>query len=117
MIAPQMFAKLFTSDAALIEAVRHNLRIYMGATGLFGLQIACQQTFVSMGDAKTSLFLALLRKVFLLIPLIFILPVFLQNKVDAVLLAEPISDFIAVSVTTTLSVRAMRRYMRAELRA
>lgn len=117
MIAPQMFAKLFTSDAALIEAVRHNLRIYMGATGLFGLQIACQQTFVSMGDAKTSLFLALLRKVFLLIPLIFILPVFLQNKVDAVLLAEPISDFIAVSVTTTLSVHAMRRYMRAELRA
>ena len=117
MIAPQMFAKLFTSDAALIEAVRHNLRIYMGATGLFGLQIACQQTFVSMGDAKTSLFLALLRKVFLLIPLIFILPVFLQNKVDAVLLAEPISDFVAVSVTTTLSVRAMRRYMRAELRA
>jgi len=114
MIAPQMFARLFTSDAALIDAVRHNLRIYMGATGLFGLQIACQQTFVSMGDARTSLFLALLRKVFLLIPLIFILPLFLPNKVDAVLLAEPISDFIAVCVTTTLSVRAMRRYMRAE---
>lgn len=114
MIAPQMFARLFTSDAALIEAVRHNLRIYMGATGLFGLQFACQQTFVAMGDAKTSLFLALLRKVFLLIPLIFILPLFLPNKVDAVLWAEPISDLIAVTVTTTLSLRAMRRYMRED---
>ncbi len=114
MIAPQLFAQLFTSDAALVEAVRHNLRIYMGATGLFGLQIACQQTFVSTGDAKTSLFLALLRKVFLLIPLIFILPLFLPNKVDAVLLAEPVSDLIAVTVTTTLSLRAMRKYMCAE---
>lgn len=112
MLFPQMFAALFTSDAALIAAVVHDLRIYMGAMCLFGLQIACQQTFVAMGDAKTSLFLALLRKVFLLIPLIFILPLFLQNKVDAVLLAEPVSDFIAVCVTTTLSVRAMRRYMR-----
>lgn len=114
MIAPQLFAQLFTSDAALVEAVRHNLRIYVGATGLFGLQIACQQTFVSTGDAKTSLFLALLRKVFLLIPLIFILPLFLPNKVDAVLLAEPVSDLIAVTVTTTLSLRAMRKYMCAE---
>ena len=112
MLFPQMFAALFTSDTALIGAVVHDLRIYMGTMCLFGLQIACQQTFVAMGDAKTSLFLALLRKVFLLIPLIFILPLFLQNKVDAVLLAEPVSDFIAVCVTTTLSVRAMRRYMR-----
>ena len=115
MIVPQMFARLFTSDAALIDAVRHNLRIYMGATGLFGLQIACQQTFVSMGNAKTSLFLALLRKVFLLIPLIFILPIFFANKVDAVLWAEPVSDFIAVTVTTTLSIRSMRSYMRSDI--
>ena len=111
MIAPQMFARMFTADEALIEAVRRHLRIYMGATGLFGLQLGCQQTFVSMGNAKTSLFLALLRKIFLLIPLIFILPLLMHNKVDAVLWAEPISDLIAVAVSTTLSLRSMRRYL------
>lgn len=112
MVAPQLFAMVFTSDPALIEVTVHALRIYMAVIFMFGLQIACQQTFVSMGNAKTSLFLALLRKVFLLIPLIFILPNFFADKVDAVLLAEPVSDFIAVCVTCTLSFRSMRRYLR-----
>ena len=84
----------------------------MGATGLFGIQMGCQQTFVAMGNAKTSVFLALLRKVFLLIPLIFILPCFLPNKVDAVFLAEPISDFIAVCVTGTMFYRSFTRYLK-----
>lgn len=114
MLAPQLFAAMFTSDAALKDMTVHALRIYMGTTGLFGIQIGCQQTFVSMGNAKTSVFLALLRKVFLLIPLIFILPCFLPNKVDAVFLAEPVSDFIAVSVTGTLFFRSFRRYLREE---
>lgn len=83
-----------------------------GATGLFGIQLGCQQTFVAMGNAKTSVFLALLRKVFLLIPLIFILPCFLPNKVDAVFLAEPISDFIAVCVTGTMFYRSFSRYLK-----
>lgn len=112
MLAPQVFAMIFTNDPALTEATVHALRIYMAVIFMFGLQIACQQTFVSMGNAKTSLFLALLRKVFLLIPLIFILPNFFANKVDAVLLAEPVSDFIAVCVTCTLSFRAMGGYLR-----
>ena len=112
MAVPQLFASMFTNDAALMELTCHALRIYMGTTGLFGIQIACQQTFVAMGNAKTSLFLALLRKVFLLIPLIFILPNFLPNKVDAVWLAEPISDFIAVCTTATLFLRMFRKYMR-----
>ncbi len=112
MAAPQLFAMIFTSDPALIEATIHSLRIYMAVIFMFGLQIACQQTFVSMGNAKTSLFLAMLRKIFLLIPFIFILPNFFANKVDAVLLAEPVSDFIAVCVTCTLSFTAMRKYLR-----
>lgn len=112
MTVPQLFAMIFTSDPALTEVTVHALRIYMAVIFMFGLQIGCQQTFVSMGNAKTSLFLALLRKVFLLIPLIFILPNFMANKVDAVLLAEPVSDFIAVCVTCTLSFRAMRRYLK-----
>lgn len=112
MIVPQMYAAIFTSDPALTQMTVHALRIYMAVIFMFGLQIACQQTFVSMGNAKTSLFLALLRKVFLLIPLIFILPNFFANKVDAVLLAEPVSDFIAVCVTCTMSFRFMRKYLR-----
>ena len=117
MAAPQLFAMIFTSDPALTEATVHALRIYMAVIFMFGLQIACQQTFVSMGNAKTSLFLALLRKVFLLIPLIFILPNFFADKVDAVLLAEPVSDFIAVCVTCTLSFRSMRKYLKEPDRA
>lgn len=112
MLAPQLFAAMFTSDQELTDMTVHALRIYMGTTGLFGIQIGCQQTFVAMGNAKTSVFLALLRKVFLLIPLIFILPCFLPNQVDAVFLAEPVADFIAVSVTGTLFFRSFRRYLR-----
>ena len=106
------FAAIFTTDPALRDMTVHALRIYMGATGLFGIQMGCQQTFVAMGNAKTSVFLALLRKVFLLIPLIFILPCFLPNKVDAVFLAEPISDFIAVCVTGTMFYRSFTRYLK-----
>ena len=112
MLTPQLFAAIFTSDPALRDMTVHALRIYMGATGLFGIQLGCQQTFVAMGNAKTSVFLALLRKVFLLIPLIFILPCFLPNKVDAVFLAEPISDFIAVCVTGTMFYRSFSRYLK-----
>lgn len=112
MLAPQLFAAMFTNDAELTAMTVHALRIYMGTTGLFGIQIGCQQTFVSMGNAKMSVFLALLRKVFLLIPLIFILPCFLPNKLDAVFFAEPVADFIAVSVTGTMFFRSFRRYLR-----
>ena len=112
MLTPQLFAAIFTSDPALCDMTVHALRIYMAATGLFGIQVGCQQTFVAMGNAKTSVFLALLRKVFLLIPLIFILPCFLPNQVDAVFLAEPISDFIAVCVTGTMFYRAFSRYLK-----
>ena len=66
----------------------------MGATCLFGVQIACQQTFVALGNAKTSLFLAVLWKIILLIPLIYILPNFFANKAFAVFLAEPVADFL-----------------------
>ena len=66
----------------------------------FGCQISCQQSFMALGQAKISLFLACLRKIILLIPLIFILPMFFENKVFGVFLAEPISDILAAIVTT-----------------
>ena len=102
MLSPQVFVRIFTKDAELINITIKTMRIYMAASLLFGIQISCQQTFIALGNAKTSVFLAILRKVLLLIPLIYILPLFLQNKVNAVFLAEPIADIIAVTVTSIL---------------
>lgn len=101
MFAPQLFAGIFTNEAELIAYSKWAMRIYMASSCLFGAQIACQQTFIALGNAKISVFLALLRKVILLIPLIFILPNFLEDKVMAVFLAEPIADACAVATTVT----------------
>lgn len=100
MIKPGIFAKVFTPDLELINMVIPSLRLFMSMSFLFSIQIACQQTFISLGNAKTSIYLALLRKIVLLIPLIYILPMFFENKVNAVFLAEPISDTLAVIVTS-----------------
>lgn len=102
MFAPQVYASIFTDDPALTAYACRAMRVYMAASLLFGAQLACQQTFIALGNAKISVFLALLRKVILLIPLIFILPAFLQDKVFAVFLAEPVADTIAVTVTVTM---------------
>ncbi|MBR3693830.1 MAG: MATE family efflux transporter [Erysipelotrichales bacterium] len=100
LLMPQLFASMFTNNTALIEYTTWTLRIYMAGIFAFGLQICCQQSFMALGQAKVSLFLAVLRKVILLIPLIFILPRFMSNQVFAVFLAEPISDLTAALVTT-----------------
>lgn len=99
---PRFFAGIFTPDAQLIDFAAWAIRIYMAGIWIFGAQIACQQSFMALGQAKISLFLACLRKLILLIPLIFILPLFFENKVFAVFLAEPVSDIIAAIVTTTV---------------
>lgn len=102
ILAPGLFAKLFTSDKAIIDVATYGLRIYMGGVIVLGVQIACQQTFIALGNAKTSLFLAILRKIILLIPLIYILPRILPNQIQAVFLAELISDVVAATVTGTM---------------
>ena len=92
---PDKLISLFTSDAALIG--NYNLlRIYVGATGFFFIQMSVQQSLVSIGKAKASLFIACLRKLILLVPLIYILPKFFENKVFAIFLAEPVSDTISI---------------------
>jgi len=101
-VFPRFFAGIFTPDAQLLDFSCWALRIYMAGIWIFGAQIACQQSFMALGQAKISLFLACLRKLILLIPLIFILPHFFENKVFAVFLAEPVSDIIAALVTTTV---------------
>ena len=99
MLAPGMFISIFNRDPALLQISSWAARIYLGAVFMLGIQIACQQTFLAVGQAKISLFLALLRKIILLIPLIYILPMFLQDKVFAVFLAEPVADFLASAST------------------
>lgn len=100
MILPGIFAGIFTNDTALAEYATWTLRIYMAGIFSIGFQISCQQSFMALGQAKVSLFMACLRKVILLIPLIFLLPAFMENKVFAVFLAEPVSDILAAAVTT-----------------
>ncbi|WP_414697815.1 MATE family efflux transporter [Peptacetobacter sp. AB845] len=99
LIFPAFFVKIFNSDSQLIEFTTWAMRIYFVGMSIFGIQIACQQTFLALGKAKISLILAMLRKIILLIPLIFILPMFMENKLFAVLLAEPIADILAVAST------------------
>ena len=79
-----------------------------------GFQVCCQQSFMALGEAKISLLLACLRKLILLIPLIFILPHFLADKVFAVFLAEPISDLTAAAVTTIAFMLRFRKLMGGE---
>ena len=96
---PQAFIRIFNSDPALMDTAVWTLRVYVASLGLFGIQLTVQQTFMSIGKAKASLFIACLRKIILLIPLIFLLPRFFENKVLAVFLAEPVSDLISIAAS------------------
>ena len=109
MVFPQVFAKLFTTDADLIDFTAKALRIYCRVLFVFGIQIACQMTFVSIGNAPCSIIVAILRKFILLIPLIYILPRFMENKTNAVYMAEPVADVIAVSCTLILFLIQFRK--------
>ena len=105
MFFPNVFAGIFTSDAALVDYTAWALRIFLACGFSVGFQISCQQAFMALGQAKISLLMACLRKIVLLIPLIFILPNFFADKAFAVFLAEPVSDIIAAAVTTFMFFR------------
>ncbi|MBR3950193.1 MAG: MATE family efflux transporter [Oscillospiraceae bacterium] len=105
MLFPNVFAGIFTSDMDLVDYTAWALRIFLACGFSVGFQISCQQAFMALGQAKISLVMALLRKVILLIPLIFILPNFFADKAFAVFLAEPVSDIIAAAVTTFMFFR------------
>lgn len=112
---PGFFVRLFNSSSPeLISTTAWALRIYMAVTGVFGIQMAVQQVFVSLGQAKLSLFIACLRKIILLIPLIYILPLFLEDKVFAVFLAEPVADFISVTVAGTLFLLNIKKILKKQ---
>lgn len=113
MIFPNVFAGIFTSDTALVDYSAWAIRIFLAGVFSVGFQISCQQAFMALGQAKVSLLLACLRKLILLIPLIFILPLFFagENKAFAVFLAEPISDVLAAAVTTVTFFTVFRKLM------
>lgn len=100
MLIPQVFVGIFTSDPQLIDTAVWAARIFLFGCFAFGAQTGFQQSFLALGQAKVSLLLALLRKIVLLIPLIYILPFFFEDKLFGVFLAEPIADILAASTTT-----------------
>ena len=110
---PGMFVAMFNDKPELVEIAVWTLRVYAAGMFMLGIQNSCQQTFVALGQAKISLFLALLRKIILLIPLIFILPHFIANKVLAVFLAEPAADILAALTTGSLFFWRFPKLLRA----
>lgn len=102
MLFPRIFVGMFASDAQLIDFASRALRIYCGAMFIFGIQTSCQMTFVSIGYALCSIIVAVMRKFVLLIPLIYIMPQLLSDKVSAVYAAEPVADSLAVIFTAVM---------------
>ena len=112
MLFPQIFAGMFASDPQLVGFAARALRIYCGAMFIFGIQIACQMTFVSIGYALCSVIVAVMRKFVLLLPLIYIMPQLLADKVSAVYAAEPVADSLAVLFTIVIFAVNFKKAMR-----
>ena len=109
MVVPGAIAGLFTDNAELIAYTTWSLRVFMSMLGIFGVQIACQYSLVALNQANLAIFLTIFRKILLLIPLIFILPLIVPDHALGVFLAEPIVDTIAVSVTSVLFRRRFKK--------
>ena len=112
MLFPQVFVGMFTADATLAAFAAKALRIYYAGMVLFGIQIACQMTFVSLGNAPSSVIVAVVRKFVLLLPLVYIVPHLAADPTMGVYLAEPIADVLAVSFTAVLFIFQFRKAIR-----
>ncbi len=113
MLAPQFFVGIFTPEAEMVAFASKALRIYMAVAFMFGIQIACQMTFTALGNAKSSIIVAITRKFILLLPLIYIMPQLVSDKTMGVYLAEPVADFVAVTFTAILFYFQFRKAMRS----
>ena len=112
MLFPQLFAGIFTPDPELKIFAARVMRIYCGAMVIFGIQTACQMTFISLGNAKASILVAVMRKFVLLLPLIYIMPQLMRDKAVAVYTAEPVADVIAAAFTAVLFFFQFRKAIR-----
>lgn len=102
LLVPERFAGIFTSDPELLSYTGWALRIYMAGACVLGAQVACQMSFIALGNAGASIAVAVMRKFVLLLPLAYLLPLYFQDKAMAVYLAEPIADIVSVFFTVTL---------------
>ena len=102
MTMPAAVASVFTGDSTLITYTEKSMRVYLAMLLIYGIQVACQYSFVALDQAKKAIFLTIWRKIILLIPLIFILPRILSGSAMGVYLAEPIADTIAVCTTAPM---------------
>ncbi len=110
LAVPSVFVQMFTTDTALISFTVNAIRIYFAVTVLFGIQVACQMTFIAINNAKSSIIVAVVRKFVLLIPLIYLMPhLFTADKCRAVYMAEPVADVIAVTFTSILFFHQFRK--------
>lgn len=112
MAMPRVFVSIFTPDAALIDFAASALRIYFAGMVLFGIQIACQMTFVSLGNAPSSILVAVVRKFVLLLPLIYIMPHLVSDATTGVYMAEPVADILAVTFTAVLFVFQFKKALK-----
>ena len=115
MLVPQVFAGIFSPDGTLVAFTAKALRIYCGVLGIFGIQIACQMTFVSIGSALCSIIVAIVRKFVLLLPLIYVMPHMVANPTMGVYLAEPVADVLAVTFTAVLFAVQFRKTLKKQM--
>ena len=105
MTIPETIARIFTDDAELIQYTRWSMRIYLALLLIYGVQVACQYSFVALDQARKAIFLTVWRKMILLIPLIFVLPKLWPDPAMGVFLAEPVADMVAVCTTAIMFYR------------
>ena len=110
---PAAVALMFNDDPELVALVGRVMPLFFGGVWAFGAQVACQSTFMALGQAKTSLFLALLRKIILLVPLAVLLP-WLSGSVMGLYAAEPVADFLASAATLTLFLKRRKTLLPLE---
>ena len=112
MLFPRAFAAMFTTDTALLDFTESVIRIYFGGMLLFGVQVACQMTFVSLGNAPSSVIVAVVRKFVLLLPLIYVMPNLVEDSTLGIYMAEPIADIVAVTFTTVLFIFQFKKALK-----
>lgn len=107
---PEFFVRLFNNQPELVELTSKMLPVFLFGMSIFGLQSSCQSTFMGLGQAKISLFLALLRKIVLLVPLAIVLPIIFKTP-ESIYYAEPIADGTASIVTFSMFLFNIKRIL------
>lgn len=113
MCCPRLFPAIFTSDPSLLDFTAGVIRTYFFGVGIFGIQVACQMTFVSLGESLASVTVAVMRKFVLLLPLIYLVPHLSGDPLYGVYLAEPIADIVAVTFTAVLFAFRFRKVLKS----